>query len=315
MKIFVTGANGFVGKHLVAELSQRGHEVFAGIRPGAWTVPSPVKACHYDILNRKALYELLKKIKPDGIIHLASQSKVAESWKDPAATFSVNAIGTIHLIQAAAQSVPQAKIITAGSSEEYGLAGKSVQPLTEEDACYPQNPYAASKLAMGQVALQLARKHDLNLIHVRAFNHFGPGQREGFVISDFASQIARIENKGAPAFIRVGDLRIARDFTDVRDVVRAYSLLLEKEVNPGVYNICSGAARTLHDILEDLLRMADVLIQIQIDKERFRPAEVLTFLGSPRKINEAIQWKPEIPFHKSLLDTLQFWRMQIRQGN
>lgn len=315
MRVFVTGANGFVGKHLVKALTERGHEVFAGIRNTLSDVPSSIKVYHYDLLHDQEVDSLLKEILPNGIIHLASQSNIGNSWKNPEETFKVNTIGTIRLLQAAKQIVPAAKIIIAGSSEEYGLTGKKFWPLRESYPCQPQNPYAVSKLAMGQIALQLANIHHLNVIHVRPFNHFGPGQRLGFVISDFASQIAKIETNLSLPILKTGDLSAIRDFTDVRDVIEAYILLLEKDVSTGIYNICSGIHRSISSILQDLLKMSSRSIQVEKDPNRSRPSEVPLFSGSMEKLNKATGWTPKIPYQKSIFETLQFWRIQSQNDN
>lgn len=315
LKVFITGASGFVGKHLVHALFQRGHSVFAGTYRGTATFPKTVKMFKHHILDQSSLYELLKEIRPDAIIHLAGVSNIQDSWKDPELTFNINTIGTIRLIQTAHKVVPQAKIITVGSSEEYGLTGIDGNPLTEEHPCQPQNPYASSKLAMGQVALQLAQKNQQTIIHVRPFNHFGPEQPKGFVISDFASQIVQIEKGRTEPLIHVGDLSAIRDFTDVRDVVNAYLLLVENEVETGIYNICSEISRNVKDCLDELVNIASIPIQIIEDKSKFRTLHVPVFLGSNKKINKAVHWEPQIPFRKSLQDTLQYWRNDLEEGS
>lgn len=314
MKVFITGANGFVGKHLVHLLLQRRHSVFAGIHHNTAAFQKSVKTFKLDLLDQNSLYELLKEIKPDAIIHLAAISRVNDSWKDPALTFNINLIGTINLIQAANKVVPEAKIITVGSSEEYGLTGLSGRYLTEEHPCQPQNPYASSKLAMGQVGIQLAQKNHQTLIHVRAFNHFGPYQPKGFVISDFASQIVQIEKGLSKPNIYVGDLTAIRDFTDVRDVVNAYLLLLENEVETGIYNVCSGISRSIRECLDELLRITSIRVQVIEEESKFRNLQVPVFLGANKKINNAVNWKPQIPFQKSIHDTLQYWRLQFEEG-
>ncbi|WP_102347709.1 GDP-mannose 4,6-dehydratase [Bacillus sp. Marseille-P3661] len=311
MRVFITGSNGFVGRHLINLLSQRGHTVFAGVHENIEKFPSAVKVHHINILDQNRLYELLKEIKPDAIIHLAALSKVPDSWEDPVKTFNINTIGSIHLIQAAQKISPDVKILTVGSSEEYGLTGTIGTPLTEEHPCFPQNPYASSKLSMGQVVLQLAKKNQQTIIHVRPFNHFGPQQPRGFVISDFASQIAQIEKGLSQPFIKVGDLSAIRDFTDVRDVVNAYILLLENNVETGIYNICSGVSRSIKDCLDELIKLASCPVQVIVDKHKFRPLQVPVFLGSYKKINEKVNWKPDISFEQSLQDTLDYWRSHI----
>lgn len=312
MRVLVTGAGGFVGKHLVSRLVNKGHQVFAGLRQGEGRFDSPVSTVFLDLVDASKIDKIVEAVKPDGLIHLAAQSMVKIAWQDPANTLLINTVGTINLINSVKLHAPNAKIITVGSSEEYGVTAKKGEPLTEEDACFPQNPYATSKLAMGQVVLQLAKKDQLNIIHVRPFNHFGPGQQEGFVVSDFASQISRIENDLLPPVMKVGDLSAKRDFTDVRDVIEAYVHLLEKPVESGVYNVCSGFPQAISDILNMLLQKANLPIEVQIDSERFRPSEVPVFIGSSDKIRQATGWRPKRNFEESLFETLEWWRKQVK---
>lgn len=311
MRVFVTGADGFVGRHLVPALVKRNYKVFAGLKFMENAFPPPVDNVYFDLNNFDVIREAICRIQPESIIHLAAQSMVKKAWEDPAQTMSLNCIGTIHFLEAVKQYVPGVKIVTIGSSEEYGLTAVKGEPLTELDACFPQNPYAVSKLAMGQIALQMAKKDNLQVIHIRPFNHFGPGQREGFVVSDFASQIVRIERGLIPPVIEVGDLSAQRDFTDVRDVVEAYILILETKIELGVYNICSGVPRKIADILSFLLKFSNKSIDVVIDEERFRPSTVPLFIGSAQKLYQAVQWQLQRNFEESLLDTLQWWRRKI----
>lgn len=306
--VLVTGADGFVGRFLVNDLLARGHRVTAGLEHKSDGLHSDVGQAIFDLLVPETVDALVDNVKPDVILHLAAQSMVAKSWDEPETTVMVNTVGTIHLVNAVARCSPSTKIITVGSSEEYGMTAAEGVPLTEDHSCRPQNPYASSKLAAGQIALQMARQKQLKLIHLRPFNHFGPGQREGFVVSDFASQIAKIEAKLASPIIHVGDLSARRDFTDVRDVVRAYILMVENEVESGVYNICSGIPRSAQEILDAMLALADPSIEVKVDPGRFRPSEVPLFVGSRQKLNIALGWEPIIDLHQSIRDTLDEWR-------
>ncbi|TVY01123.1 GDP-mannose 4,6-dehydratase [Cohnella terricola] len=311
MRILITGANGFVGQHVVAELANRGHEVYACMRNKAGAFQTPVKNLIFDLSDRSMLFDVIERSRPEGIIHLAAQSIVKEAWHDPITTLHINTEYTLALIEAAIRFVPRAKVITVGSGEEYGLTGKLGEPLSEEHACQPQNPYATSKLAAGQLAMQVAHREQLNVIHVRPFNHFGPGQSEGFVISDFASQIARIENEKSSSVIRVGDLSARRDFTDVRDVVDAYVRLMEAEVSSGVYNVCSGIPVTIREVLDFFISHSKIPVEIQTDPSRLRKSEVPLFVGASHKLNRATGWKPTRKFEDSLFETLEWWRRKI----
>jgi GDP-4-dehydro-6-deoxy-D-mannose reductase len=311
MKVLVTGADGFVGRHLINELLASGHQVVAGIQKGFHNSQLPVPILYFDLLDTVSIQELLEEACPDGIIHLAAQSMVKTAWEDPGSTLMVNTVGTVNLIQTLKVVCPKTLMITIGSSEEYGLTGKIGEPLTEEHPCLPQNPYAISKMAVGQLALQIAKRDNLNIIHVRPFNHFGPGQREGFVVSDFSAQIARIEKGVSIPVIKVGDLTAQRDFTDVRDVVTAYTSLLEAKPPTGIYNVCSGTPHTAKEILDCLLQNSSVPIKVQVDSERIRTSDVPLFIGSFDKIKRYTGWEPKRNFNYSLMDTLQWWRLSV----
>jgi GDP-4-dehydro-6-deoxy-D-mannose reductase len=313
MRILVTGAGGFVGRHLVQTLAKRGHQVFAGLHSNKNIFDEEVTVGCIDMLNKETIERVVLEFKPEGIIHLAAQTMVSKSWSIPEQTISTNVLGTINLINTINDLSHDTKIMTIGSSEEYGLSAKSGLQLTEDVGCFPQNPYATSKLASGQLALQLARKMDLDLVHIRPFNHFGPGQEEGFVISDFASQIVRIENGMSPATIHVGDLSAERDFTYIGDVINAYIMLIENDVENGIYNVCSETPRKINDILKFLIEQSHIKIQVEVDKKRLRPSEVPLFVGSATKIKKQLGWKPESDFFISLGQTLDWWRTKYKQ--
>jgi GDP-4-dehydro-6-deoxy-D-mannose reductase len=310
LRVLVTGADGFVGGHLLEHLSGLGHEPVAAVHLAEHLL-GWLESVAFDITNLSETEKALKQVKPDGILHLAAQSNVKYSWAEPAATLLVNTVGSINLVTAVARIAPATKLILIGSSEEYGLAARSGKLLTEEAVCLPQNPYSTSKLAMGQVALQLAGRDNLKVIHVRPFNHFGPGQLEGYVVSDYAAQVARIEKGLIPPVIKVGDLSCSRDFTDVRDVVNAYALLLEKNLESGIYNVCSGIPREIKGILDLLISYAKVKVAVEVDPERFRPSEVPIFVGSADKIKRATSWFAERSFEESILETLEWWRGMV----
>lgn len=309
MRVLVTGAGGFVGSHLLKELTDRGHKVFAGTLSGGIVVNTCVRL-EFNIMNSEHMKAILSDIKPEGIIHLAAQSMVKYAWENPLDTVEVNTVGTLVLLETVKKYLPNTKVICVGSSEEYGLSAVGGEPLTEERPCFPQNPYATSKLAAGLIAIQMAKRDKLKVVHVRPFNHFGPGQQTGFVVSDFASQVARIEQGLTENIVKVGDLSAKRDFTDVRDVVKAYSLLLENEVELGIYNVCSGVPRSAKEILEFFVEKAKVPIRILVDETRYRHSEVPLFIGSAAKLDQAVTWQPERDFHVSLMETLEWWRQK-----
>jgi GDP-4-dehydro-6-deoxy-D-mannose reductase len=311
MKILITGACGFVGQHLTEELLQGNHEVVMGVRTKEYIGFSRVEKIILDITDTENIKAVLTTVMPDAVVHLAAQSKVGCAWENPTCTFGINTLGTIELVKQISEITPTIKILTIGSSEEYGQSAKNYELLNELVPCFPQNPYASSKLAAGEVALQLARKNKLNLIHVRPFNHFGPGQDRGFVISDFASQIASIELGYQEPVLKVGDLSAQRDFTDVRDIAVAYRLLLEQEVESGIYNIGSGLAYRISDILNILLSHSQHKISVEVDYNKYRPAEVSKFAGDSTKVRSAVGWEPAKELEDSLKDTLNWWRVKM----
>ena len=260
-----------------------------------------------NILDFNIVYKNIQKEQPDGVIHLAAQSNVGVSWNKPQITASVNIEGTLNLYKAFFEINPSGRFLNIGSSDEYGLTAKKGIPLTEEMECKPQNPYSISKFCSEQLILQLAKKDDVNVISTRSFNHFGPGQSKGFVISDFASQIANIKKGIKENKIYVGDLSPARDFLYIDDVVNAYILLIENRVPNGVYNISSGKSYKIEYMLNKLIEIADVDIEVLIDKEKFRPVEVSNFMGNSDKLRKILNWKPMIDINEGLNKTLDYW--------
>jgi GDP-4-dehydro-6-deoxy-D-mannose reductase len=306
MRVLVTGAAGFVGNHLVAALVKRRHEVFGAVfRNEQASAATPVLL---DITDKRQTCEALRRLNPDAVVHLAAQSKVSLAWEEPAVAVEINTVGTINLMLGIRNYSPAAKIVIAGSSEEYGLTGKAGEALTELSPCLPNNPYAVSKYAAGQIAGQIARRAALKLYYMRPFNHFGPGQPCGFIISDLCSQIAGIEKGHKNCCLEVGDLSARRDFTYIDDIVAAYLTVLNADIEPGTYNICSGIARSGQEILEFLTTHAAVPLKISADHRRFRPSEIPLFCGSSQKLQHCTGWRPTSDFHGSLLATLDWWR-------
>ena len=309
MKILITGAAGFVGGHLIKAFAERGHKL-AAIDLGTSPLFEEygVVAHQADLLDKEAMLEVMAEEKPDAVVHLAAIANVPFAWEHPAKTMAVNVGGTATLLEALAEAVPGGKILTIGSSDAYGLTAKCGQPLTEEQPCQPQNPYSISKLCAEQLALQLAGKYGLTVIAARSFNHFGPGQKPGFVVSDFASQVAAIEKGEQEPVLSVGDLTAARDFTYIDDIIAAYVALTEKEIPTGIYNICSGKPRKIEEVLQGLLALSTKEIEVRKDPARMRPSEVPFFVGDGSKIFEAVGWQPKMDFQAGLKKTLDYWR-------
>lgn len=310
MKVLITGAGGFVGKHLIKRLQDNHHDVVAlGLGCDAEEFRKKnISLYTVDILNETAVKQCMESEKPDAVIHLAAISNVPLAWEKPGLTAEVNVKGTINVLLAFAHANPKGVFLNIGSSDEYGLTAKKGIPLTEDMPCQPQNPYAISKLCAEQMVLQMGKKFGVKVISTRSFNHFGPGQAKGFVVSDFASQIAEIERGEREPVMKVGDLTAWRDFSYVGDVVDAYARLLEKDAPAGVYNVCSGKAVQVEEILKALLSMAKAEIRVERDEKRFRPAEVPYFVGDADKIRATMDGKPQSSIYDEIAKSLSCWR-------
>lgn len=310
MKILVTGAGGFVGGHLLQLLLKHEHEVFTLGQGAPPRRPALGEHVELDILDKAALRTALKNFLPEAVIHLAALSNVPYCWQVPDKAISVNVCGMLNVLEAFAKVKDGGIFLSIGSSDAYGLTAKLGRPLSEEDICQPQNPYAISKLCAEQLALQVGKKLGVKVIHTRSFNHFGPGQALGFVVSDFASQIAEIEAGKKEPVISVGDLSAARDFTYVADVVSAYVTLLEKDVPDGAYNVCSGRAVQIQQVLDGLLALTKMQVEVRKDSARLRPSEVPFFAGDNSKIRQETGWVPEVSFADGLTATMDYWRQR-----
>lgn len=297
MRVLVTGARGFVGRHLTAALRARGHDVFEADR-GAHEDALPVDVT--DALAVRAAFDL---VQPDAVAHLAAQAFVPASLAEPGETFAINACGTLHVLDAAravAQDGARARVLVASSADVYGAQPPQAYPLRETTAPLPRNPYAASKVAAEALALAYARSFGVDAVVTRAFNHVGPGQDERFAVAAFAAQIARVA-AGPERTVLVGNLDASRDVLDVRDVCEAYALLLEGGGAAGeVYNVCSGNAVTMRELLRRLIEIARVPVEVREDPARLRPADVPVSVGDAAKLREATGWTPRIPLAAAL---------------
>ena len=304
--ILITGADGFVGRHLVAHLEACGDEVIGVDRHG----PDGV-----DITDAEAVGRLMDRIKPSAVYHLAGWADVGGSWKAPVEAFRANAEGTLNVLGAAVDA-GVGRVLAVSSADVYGKVEPSELPLTEDSPLRPASPYAASKVAADYLGLQAWLGRGLPVLRVRAFNHLGPGQTDKFVAPALASRIARAELEGSPAdggevVLPVGDLSARRDFTDVRDVVRAYRLLM-RDGEPGeVYNVCSGVDLAVQDLADQLLAQAKVPVRFETDPELLRPVEVPVLRGSHQRLTAATGWRPEIPISQTLTDLLEDWRTRV----
>lgn len=306
MKALITGLNGFVGKYLSKYLLERGYTVYGTVIEDDVNIDN-IKIFRMDLLNKKEVEETIKSINPDHIYHLAGQSSVALSWKNPTLTIDVNVNGTINLLDAVRENNIDTKVLIIGSSDEYGVIRPEKCPIKEEHMLNPASPYAISKMTQEQIAKLYINSYKMNLIMVRAFNHIGPMQSKNFVVSDFASKIAEIE-KGAEPVIRVGNLEAYRDFTDVRDIVRGYAMLMENGKCGETYNIGSGNPYKIQDILEILLSLSNTKIMVEIDPDKLRPSDVPIIQCDNSKIKSHVNWEIQYDIKNTLKDTLDYWR-------
>lgn len=299
MRALVTGAGGFVGRHLVAHLVDAGDEV-------GTTDPTHGGA---DITDAAAIASEVAEVAPEVVYHLAGWADVGGSWKDPVATFRANAEGSLNVL-AAASAAGVGRVVAVSSADVYGKAGPEEMPLTEESPLRPASPYAASKVAADYLGLQAWLGADLPVLRVRAFNHLGPGQADKFVASALASRIARAEREGGDV-LRVGNLSARRDYTDVRDVVRAYRLLAVRGVPGEAYNVCSGVDLAVQEVADLLLARATVALRFETDPDLLRPVDTPVLKGSHAKLTAATGWEPEIPIETTLTDLLNDWRHRL----
>lgn len=308
MKALITGIDGFVGGYLSELLIEEGIKVFGTTLNSEYNQASCEKIFRMDILDKNEVAEVISKVLPDYIYHLAGQSSVGFSWEQPALTVSINVIGTINLLDVIREYSPKTRILIVGSSDQYGVVKPEHCPITEDLIMKPQSPYATSKKAQEEISSQYVKAYGLDIIMVRAFNHIGPKQKEGFVVADFSSQIARMERGELSPILRVGNLETERDFTDVRDIVRAYYLLL-KNGKPGeVYNVGSGNTYKISEILNKLISFSKIDITIEKDPSRLRPSDVPLIQCNNEKIKQECDWELKYSIEETLIDILNFWR-------
>ncbi|MEQ8840621.1 MAG: GDP-mannose 4,6-dehydratase [Acidimicrobiales bacterium] len=291
MRALVTGANGFVGGHLVQHLRDHGDEV----------IESAV-----DITDRERFIDHVADHAPATIYHLAARADVGGSWSAPIPTIRVNVEGTVNVLDAAVAAGVE-RVLAVTSADIYGPVGDADLPLREDQPVRPVSPYGASKAAADIMCHTAGLAHGLDVVRARSFNHLGPGQNDKFVASAIASRIVDNERRGR-AVVRVGNLSARRDFTDVRDVVRAYRLLMTGGKPGEVYHVCSGVDRSIRELAEMLVSMADHPMTLESDPELFRPVDLEVLRGDHAKITAATGWRPEIDIQTTLSDLLHFWR-------
>ncbi|UFJ42519.1 GDP-mannose 4,6-dehydratase [Brevibacillus humidisoli] len=316
--VLITGITGFAGSHLAEWIlrNKPGIHVYGTYRPRSrmeniTSIRNEIHLVVCELKDSHSVNEMIRTVRPDYIFHLAAQSFVPTSWNAPAETLLVNQLGQVNLFEAVLKYDLNCTIQIACSSEEYGHVYPHEVPIKEENPLRPLSPYAVSKMAQDFLGYQYFKSYGLKVIRTRTFNHTGPRRGEVFVTSNFAKQIAEIEKGHKKPILYVGNLQAKRDFTDVRDVVRAYWLAVEKGVPGEVYNIASGSAYSIEEMLNKLLLLTPVRIQIQQDPSRMRPSDVEILLGDYDKFHRQTGWKPEIPFEHTLQDLLDYWRGRV----
>lgn len=321
MRILITGITGFIGSHLAEYcLRQSNVEVFGTVfshhlgdeLQRIEQIKDKIKLIECNLINRVAVDRVFKKSKPDKIFHLAAQSFVPTSWESPEDTLVNNIISTLNIFEATRELKIDPIVVIANSSEQYGLIFENELPVKEANPFRPLSPYAVSKITQEMLAYQYHKNYNLKTVLTRFFNTEGPRRGQDFVISTFAKQIAEIEKGKKKPVIFVGNLGTKRDFSDVRDMVRAYWLASEKCNFGEPYNVCSEKTRSIKEVLDLLLSFSKIKdIQVKQDLKRMRPSDLHVLVGDSSKFRAKTGWQPEIPFEKTVLDLLNYWRERV----
>jgi len=307
-EVLITGSEGFAGQHLWKELKNNEYHV-SGTTLNAPEAGLPENVYVCDIQKQDDLFKLISEIKPEAIFHLAAQPKPGLSFNIPQKTFEINTIGTMNLLESV-RAIPNyhPRIIMIGTSEEHGVIPSEKLPITEETPLNPINPYSISKTANWFLAREYVQSFNFDIVYATPFNHTGPGQSLGFIAPDIASQIVEIEKGMKEPVLLTGDLSSKRDISDVRDVVRAYRLLMEKGKTGERYIICSGKSVPMSEIVSKLISLSKVTVDHKIDPTRFRPSDIPDLYGSHEKLTQTTGWLPEIPLENTLQDLLDWYR-------
>ncbi len=312
-KALVLGAAGFVGSYLIKHLHDCGYEVYATKLPQEKLAEVPATIYDLNILDKESVITLFYKLRPDYIFHLAAQSSVSVAWNNPQLTIDVNIKGAVNIMDALRELYYKPRVVIIGSGEEYGHIREGETPIKEDNRLCPGNIYAATKACQNMIGSIYAKAYDLELIMVRAFNHIGPLQSPIFVVSDFCKQVAEIELGKRQPVMYVGNLSAKRDFTDVRDVVRAYALLAKNGQKGATYNVGRGHAYEIREILNKIIALSNVDIKVEIDPAKIRPVDVPIIEADITKLNEATGWLPEIPIEQTIQEILDYWRVKCKE--
>ncbi|MFZ7121893.1 MAG: GDP-mannose 4,6-dehydratase [Eubacteriaceae bacterium] len=315
MKALITGIEGFVGGYLTEELLENRIEICGTYLNKSLlndNLIDKAKLYQLDITEQDSVESIVKDIQPDYIFHMAAQSSAALSWNNPNQTMSININGTINLLNSIRNLAKEVKVLLIGSSEEYGVIETDKLPINENQELKPGNPYSISKITQEMIAKLYVNAYDMNIVSTRSFNHIGPKQSSKFVISDWAKQIAEIEVENNDPVIYVGNLDIERDFTDVRDIVRAYVKLIQYGSKGEAYNVGSGKSYILRDILNELIRRSSKPIQVITDRAKHRPIDNPVIRCDNSKLKQCFEWQIQYDIKQSLNDILKYWRTEYR---
>lgn len=312
-KVLITGATGFAGSHLARHLSTKKENQTYGTYLSEESKSTlsdllNLTLIQVDLMDSEAVFKFIKDVSPDNIYHLAALTSPKLSFEEPTKVLTNNIEAQINLLEAVRKLKLPSKILIVSSAEVYGKVSPEDLPIDEETPLNPTSPYAVSKIAQDYLGLQYFLSYGLKIVRARPFNHIGPGQTEAFAVAAFAKKIAEIEKGKTEAILNVGNLDSKRDFTDVEDMVRAYSLLIQDGEDGNVYNIGSGRYYKMSEVLNMLLSLSTKKIEIRQDPKLFRPSDNPVLQCDPTKIEKLTNWKAEIPIEKSLAKILEFWR-------
>ncbi|PKQ28061.1 MAG: GDP-mannose 4,6-dehydratase [Candidatus Anoxymicrobium japonicum] len=315
-RVLITGADGFVASHLIEELArERGCEIIGiGLKEAPSVNANLLDYMVMDITECEQVLHLLDEKRPDSIFHLAAVPSVALSWEDPWATYKVNVLGQVNLMEAARKLGLEPSVLITCSSEEYGKVSPEEMPIVESAPLNPCSHYAVSKVAQEALGFMYHEAFTWRVLVTRGFNQCGPRQSSNFVVSSFARQIAEIEVGAREPVLMAGNLEAKRDFMDVRDTVRAYRAIMEKGNAGAAYNVCSGRARPASQVLEMLLDISGAEIEVRRDPSRRRPSDIPVLLGDNTRLRKETGWEPAIEFETTLEDTLDYWRNRVQKG-
>lgn len=319
MKTLITGITGFAGSHLAEYIVKNVEdaEVYGSVRwrsnrGNLGAIENKLQLLECELRDAASVRDLIERVKPKLLFHLAGHSYVPASWNCPGDTMTNNIIGVINILEAVRKLAPGCRVLLACSSEEYGKVYDNELPIKETNPLRPLSPHGISKVAEDFLGYQYFESYGLDVVRTRAFNHAGPRQGEFFVTSNFAKQVAEIELGLRVPIVYVGNLEAKRDFTDVRDVARGYWAALQRGKPGEVYQICSGWAYSMRQVLDILLSYSDQKIEVRVEQHRMRPSDMPVLLGSYKKFQQDSDWEPQIPFKQSLADLLNYWRAVLK---